>query len=151
MKSVMQNAGRPKRQMQNVSFSDMEAFFDFLPERELKLVRFLRSLIMECIPGCKEKLSWNVPFYYRHANICFLWPSSVTWGNVKQGDTVRLGFTKGYLLQDEIGYLDKGDRKEVYWHDFTNIKEIDTALLKAYLFEAGRIDEEIYLTKKNAP
>jgi len=127
--------------MQNVSFSSLEEFFEFIPKHELKIVEALRKVILECIPDCKEKLSYNVPFYKRHSNICFLWPASVTWGGVNQKG-VRFGFTSGYLIQDDIGYLDKGDRKQVYWKDFIDVKEIDVQLLESYLHQAVLIDQE---------
>lgn len=134
---------KKKSKMQNVSFDNIDEFFEFIPENELKMVNTLRQLIFNYIPGCKEKLSYNVPFYRRHSGICFIWPSSVTWGNVKQAGTVRLGFIKGYLLRDETNYLDKGNRKQVYWKDFTDPKEIDIDLLKSYLFEAMLVDEQL--------
>jgi len=133
------------RQMQNVKFRDIDEFLGFIPENELAIVQALRQFIMDCIPGCTEKLSYNVPTFYKYSRICFVWPSSVTWGDV-QTNAVRLGFVNGYRMRDEINYLDKGDRKQVYWKDFTDVKEIDTDLLKLYICEAVRIDEEL---KKN--
>jgi hypothetical protein len=129
------------KKMQNVSFDSVEEFLEFLPEDELKIAELLRKIIFSCIPDCIEKLSYNVPFYKRHSGICFIWPSSVNWGGMKQRG-VRLGFMKGYLMLDEINYLDKGDRKQVYWRDFYTIKDIDIELLKAYIFEAAFIDQD---------
>ena len=100
-----------KRKMQNVNFKSVDEFLDFLPKTELEIVEYLRSIILNCIPDCIEKLSYNVLYYKRYKNICFIWPGSVTWGNVKQSG-VRLGFTSGNLLADEIHYLNKGDRKQ---------------------------------------
>ena len=60
---------------------------------------------------------------------------------------VRFGFTKGFLMQDEINYLDKGNRKQMYWRDFYSLKDIDIELLKAYIFEAALIDEEVFKKK----
>ena len=131
-----------KRKMQNVNFADVEEFLAFLPEDELKIVERLRKIVFSCIPDCVEKLNYNVPFYKMHSNICFIWPSSVTWGENMKQRGVRFGFTNGYLLTDETGYLDKGGRKQVYWKDFYSLKEIVTELLKAYIFEAALIDEE---------
>jgi hypothetical protein len=139
--------GKIKRKMQNVSFTTIDEFFDFLPEEELKLVHYLRQLIFDCIPDCKEKLSYNVPYYYGHSSICFIWPSSISWGHVKQEKTVRLGFTKAYLLHDELNYLDKGTRKQVYWKDFENSKEIDKELIKSFLLEAVNIDLKLARAK----
>jgi hypothetical protein len=133
---------RKPRAMQNVKFHTIEEFLDFIQENELEIVRVLRGIIHECIPGCTEKLSYNVPTFYRHSRICFIWPASVTWGNVRT-DAVRLGFANGYLIHDELKYLDKGDRKQVYWKDFTDAKSIDTDLLKAFIFEAVEIDENL--------
>ncbi len=127
--------------IQNVNFSSIEELLDYLPEHELKIVEFLRQLIHECIPNCKEKLAYNVPYFYRHSRICFIWPSSVTWGNVKV-DGVMIGFTNGHLLSDEINYLEKGNRKKIYTKTFFNIEEIETDILKTFLFEAVELDKK---------
>jgi hypothetical protein len=121
-------------------FRDIDEFMAFLPEDELALVTCLRTLVMDCIPDCREKLSYNVPYYSLKRNICFIWPASVTWGKRKSYEGVRFGFTSGYLLTDEINYLDKGERKQVYWKDFGTIQEIDADLLKSYIFEAAELD-----------
>lgn len=127
--------------MQNVDFRSVEEFLDYLPDREREIVDYLRELIIECIPECKEKLSYNVPYYSKHSRICFIWPASVPWGNVKMNG-VQLGFCKGYLLPDDFNYLEKGNRKQVYSKTFFDIKEIDVDLLRAYLFDAVDVDEE---------
>ncbi len=129
-----------KRQMQQVSFKNINEFLEFLPENELKIVELLRKIVFSCIPDIEEKFSYNVPFYKRHSNICYIWPSSVQWGNVKHSG-VQFGFNKGYLIQDDIDWLEKGNRKQVFWKTFHSIKEIDIDLLKAYIFEAVLVDE----------
>ena len=121
----------------------MDEFLEFLPDNELKIVEFLRNLVFNCTLNCIEKLSYNVPFYKLNKNICFIWPASVLWGKTKSYNSVRPGFTNGYLMQDEIGYLDKGDRKQVYCKDFTNIREIEVDVLKSYIFEAAMIDQQL--------
>jgi hypothetical protein len=129
--------------MQNVSFKDVDEFLEFLPADERKVVDVLRNIIFNCIPGVTEKLSYNVPFYKKHMNICFIWPASVLWGKKKTYSGVRMGFTYGNLLNDETGYLDKSDRKQVYMRDFIKISDIDVDLLKSFIFEAAMIDEEL--------
>ncbi len=126
--------------MQPFKFHNLDEFLEFLPEDELKLVNHLRLLVLDCLPGCREKLSYNVPYYIMRKNICFIWPASVTWGKNKTYTGVRFGFTRGYMLQDELNYLDKGDRKQVFWKDFQHISEIDEDVLKSYIFEAAEID-----------
>ncbi|MEP7376696.1 MAG: DUF1801 domain-containing protein [Chitinophagaceae bacterium] len=129
--------------MQNVSFRNVEEFLEFLPEDELKVTELLRKIIFNCLPQVIEKLSYNVPFYKHHKNFCFIWPASVLWGKTKSYAGVRLGFTNGNQLLDETGYLDKGDRKQVYWKDFKSLMEIDMEFVRLYIFEAIMIDEQL--------
>ena len=128
--------------MQNVHFNTVEDFLDYLPGHERKMVDTLRRIVMECIPDAKEKLAYNVPYYYRHSRICFIWPASVPWGNVKLNG-VQLGFCRGNLLQDSIGFLEKGTRKQVYTKTYTDVKTIreDEDLIRAFLFDAIEVDE----------
>lgn len=131
---------------QPVKFRSIDEFFDFIPDHEQLIVRFLREIVFECIPECREKLAYNVPFYYRHSRICFIWPPSVPWGN-SAIKGIQFGFCNGYLLRDESQYLERGDRKQVYWKEFNQISEIDTDLLRAFLFEASELDEQLRKTK----
>jgi hypothetical protein len=88
---------------QPYSFSTIQEFLDFIPESERIMVEHLRSLTFVTIPEVKEKLSYNVLFYFRNKRLCFNWPASVPWGKVSNG--VRLGFANGNRIQDEFGYL----------------------------------------------
>lgn len=130
-----------KTKMQNVNFHSIEEFLAFLPPEELEVVEFLRQLIYDCIPDVSERLSYNVPYFKRHKTICFLWPGSVLWGKKQTYTGVRLGFTQGHLLSDEIGYLNLEGRKQVAWRDFQSIEEIDVELLQMYIYEAVVVDE----------
>ena len=137
----MTNPGfRKGRKMQDVSFKSIEEFLEYLSGEELEMVQKLRSLIFQAIPDVHEKLSYNVPFYKRNAGICFIWPPSIPWGS-KTYPFVRLGFSKGYLIEDEEGYLEKGDRKQVYTRDFRRLEEIDDDLVLTYLTKALIVDE----------
>jgi hypothetical protein len=125
-----------KNKMQNVSFRSVEEFLEYLPAEERVLVEVLRKLILDTLPGIEERLSFNVPYYRMKKDICFIWPASILWGKKKTYEGVRLGFSYGHLLQDEIGYLNKGNRKQVSWRDFGDAKEIDRDLIRMYLYEA---------------
>jgi hypothetical protein len=131
---------------QNVNFQSISEFLEYLPPNELKIVERLRKLILECIPDCKEKISYNVPYYFRNSRICFIWPASVPWGNVKMNG-VQLGFCNGNLLNDEINYLEKDKRKQVYTKSFIDVKEINIDLIRSYIFNAVMIDEQVYKRK----
>lgn len=132
-----------KLKMQNVNFKSIDEFLEFLPEDELKIVEIFRDIVFNNIPDVVEKLAFNVPFYKRNSNICFIWPASVLWGKKKTYDGVRFGFSNGYLLNDPDGFLDKGNRKNVYWKDFKSINEIDISFIKSLLFDAIIIDSEL--------
>ncbi|OGU27501.1 MAG: hypothetical protein A2057_05245 [Ignavibacteria bacterium GWA2_35_9] len=127
---------------QKLQFKSIDDFLEYLPEDELKIVNRLRQLILDCIPDCVEKLSYNVPYYYRHSRICFIWPASVPWGNVKMKG-VQLGFCNGNKLNDEIKYLERGNRKQVYIKTFYDVKDIETDLLRSYILEAVMRDEKL--------
>lgn len=130
-----------KKPMQNVRFKSIDEMLDFLPADELKITDALRRIVLECIPDVKEKLSFNFPFYKRKTTICFIWPGSVSWGSVTQKG-VRFGFQNGHLLNDQSNYLEKGERKQVFWRDYHHVNEIDVPLLKSYIYEAVIIDNE---------
>ncbi len=126
--------------MQNLKLRSIDDFLEFLPEDQRLIVDRLREIVLECLPFCTEKLSYNVPYYYGQSRICFIWPSAVPWGKVKK-DGVLIGFCKGHLLEDEIDFLEKGERKQVYTKTYTDMEEIDEDLLKAYIFAAAELDE----------
>jgi hypothetical protein len=132
------------KKFQNVNFKSVDEFLDYLPDNERKIVNLLRFTIFDCLSIITEKLSYNVPFYYHKKRICFIWPSSVPWGNVKIGG-VQLGFCYGHLLNDDINYLEKGNRKQVYIKTFSNEKEIETDIIKMFLYEALEVDNKLIL------
>lgn len=131
---------------QNVNFRSLEDFFDYLPENEAVIVESLRDLILETIPEPTEKLSYNVPYYRRFKNICFIWPGSVPWGGIKEG--VQLGLIQGHILMDEDNYLEMGKRKYVKTRRFFHLRDIDHAKVRSLLIEATSIDDELRRTAK---
>ena len=125
---------------QGIKFSSIDDFLEFLPPGERRIVDVLRGILLDAIPNVSERLSYNVPFYYRHSRVCFIWPSSVPWGGVKS-EGVALGFCRGNLIRDESEFLEKGERKEVYTKTFFSLDEVDTSLLLTYIEEAVAIDD----------
>ena len=128
--------------MQAVKFRSVEECLDFLPPDEHALTEKLRAIVQDCIPNAKERISFNVPFYKRHKDLCFIWPASVLWGQKKTYQGVRFGFTYGNLLVDEEGFLEKGGRKQVHWRDFTRLTAKDVEMVRALLYQAVLVDEE---------
>ena len=123
---------------QKQKFRDAEEIVEFLPPEERDIFVCLRELIFKCIPEIREKISYNVPFYFMKKRILFIWPSSIPWSRVKKG--VTIGFCYGNLLVDEDNYLEKEDRKQVYMKTFQKKSEINIPVLKKLIFEAVVVD-----------
>ncbi|MBL6447295.1 DUF1801 domain-containing protein [Fulvivirga sp. 29W222] len=131
---------------QKVDFKSIDDFLDYLPEEELNIVQRLRSLIIDTVPEIKERLAYNVPFYYRHYRLLYIWPSAIPWGGLKSG--VSLGFCYGALIVDG-GYLNKTDKKQTATKNFKNVKEIDVFLLRDLIYQSTEIDNALFKKKRN--
>lgn len=131
-----------------INFQSLEEFLDYLPEKQLQITLLLRELIRETVPEAKEKLSFNVPFFRRHYSLCHIWPAAIPWGKVK-GEGVSFGFSKGYLMEDPDGFLEKGNRKYIYTHLFHEVEEIDPEQIRTYLLEAVAVDDRVKAAKKS--
>ena len=134
---------KEKKPMQNVSFRSISEMLEFLPEDQLEMGQHLRELVFETVPGIKERLSFNVPFFRIRKGICFIWPGAVSWGS-KTREGVEFGFNYGNLLADEAGYLERGNRKQVFSKRFFSTNDINDEILREYLLEAAEIDEIMY-------
>jgi hypothetical protein len=120
--------------------SSLLQLFDLLPENERLLVDVLRQIVIENLPAnCKEKLAFNVPYFYGNRGICIIWPAAIPRGGIKQG--VLLGFWQGHKLKDEDGYLTHGTNKKVFYKVFKDVEEIDEPAIVKLLKEAIRVDK----------
>ncbi len=125
---------------QPVDYRDVEDLLSQLPSEELLLVNYLRNLILETLPQVKEKLAYNVPFYYLKKRIAFIWPASVPWGKLREG--VALGFTQGYLFSDQ-SVFPSTDHKVIRQFIFNSPEDVDPYLIKALILEAVEIDNSL--------
>ena len=113
--------------------------FALLPEEERITVDVLRQVILEELPAyCREKISYNVPFFYGNKGICIVWPATIPRGGIKKG--VLLGFWWGCKLKDEDNYLTHGTNKQVFYKIFYTPEEIDDAPIRKLLREAVAFD-----------
>lgn len=113
--------------------------FDLLPDNERIIVDVLRQIIAENLPNyCKEKLAFNVPYFYGNRGICIIWPATIPRGGIKRG--VLLGFWQGNRLNDEDDYLVHGTNKKVFYKIYTDAEEIDEPAIVKLLKEAVRVD-----------
>lgn len=122
-----------------LKFQSFVEFWDYLPENERLIVDVLRQIILENLPAtCREKLSYNVPYFYGKRRICLIWPGSVPWGGVRSG--VLLGFCQGFRLSDPNNFLTHGTNKQVYYRIFHSVDEIDEQAIREVLAEAVALD-----------
>ncbi|MBL7850468.1 MAG: DUF1801 domain-containing protein [Cyclobacteriaceae bacterium] len=126
-----------------------------LPTPERVMMRRLRSLVQECLPKASELAYYGlgVPFYRHNRLICFLWPPSIGWGpkdstKSRKPKGLTLGFCQGNLMSNEGGHLLAEGRKQIYCMYFNKPADIDEALVKSLLFEAGLIDETFAKKKR---
>jgi hypothetical protein len=113
--------------------------FAILPEDEKIIVDVLRQIIIETLPDyCKEKISYNVPFFYGNKGICIIWPSTVPRGGIKKG--VLLGFWYGNKLNDHDRFLSHGTNKQIFYKIYHTPEEIDDEPIIKLLKEAIKLD-----------
>jgi hypothetical protein len=137
-------------------YGNVDEMIATLPRDEKVLVNRLRSIVAECLPKAEEKAYYGmgVPFYTHNRLICFIWPPSVFWGAGKKPKEpanpkgVTLGFCQGNKMSNEDGALLAEGRKQVYVLYIKTLKELDENQVRALLFEAGMVDDEFGLKKK---
>jgi hypothetical protein len=113
--------------------------FEMLTEEERIITDVLRQIITENLPPyCKEKISYNVPFFYGKKGICIIWPASIPRGGIKEG--VLLGFWYGNKLPDADRYLTHGTNKQIFYKIFRSADEIDEQAIIKLLKEAVEVD-----------
>src|SRR4030095_9446126 len=119
--------------------SSLLQLFDLLPENERLIVDVLRQIVIENLPAnCKEKLAFNVPYFYGNKGICIIWPAAIPGGGIKQG--VLFGFWQGNKLNDEDSYLTLGTNKKVFYKIVRDVEEIEEGSIVKLLKEAVRVD-----------
>lgn len=124
-----------------MKIKNLVGLFELLPENEKIITDMLRQIILETIPDyCKEKISYNVPFFYGNKGVCIIWPSTIPGGGIKSG--VLLGFWQGNKLSDKDNFLSHGSNKKVFYKIYQTPGEIKAKPIKKLLREAIRIDQE---------
>ena len=110
-----------------------------ISETEWLVVDVLRQIILDHLPTyCKEKISYNVPYFYGKKGIIIIWPASIPRGGIKSG--VLLGFWQGYLLKDVDNYLTHGTNKKIFYKIYQSVEEIEEAAIGKLLTAAIALD-----------
>lgn len=123
-----------------IKFQSLVALFEFLPREEALLTDILRQITIETFNGYgKEKLSYNVPFFYGNRSICLIFPASVPRSGVKSG--VLFGFWYGNRMKDKNNYLEHGTNKQIFYKIYQSVEEIDIPALTGLIKEAIELDK----------
>jgi hypothetical protein len=113
--------------------------YEILPVEERIIVDILRQIILENLPSrFKEKISFNVPFFYGNKGVCIIWPSAIPRGGIKKG--VLLGFWYGNKLQDADNFLTHGTNKQIFYKIYYSADEIEDEPIVKLLKEAVEFD-----------
>ena len=115
--------------------------YEMLPEDQRMMVDVLRQIVKANLPShYKEKISYNVPFFYGRKSICIIWPAAVPRGGIKEG--VLFGFWYGNRLKDSDHYLTHGTNKQIFYKIYHDVEEINERALKKLLKEAVELDKK---------
>ena len=126
-------------QANSVKIKSLVQLYELLPENERIITDVLRQIVKENLPvGCKEKISYNVPFFYGKKGICIIWPATIPRGGIKKG--VLFGLWHGNKIRDTDNYLTRGTNTQVFYKIFYSPEEIDGRAISKLLKEAVKID-----------
>ncbi|HUZ58434.1 MAG TPA: DUF1801 domain-containing protein [Hanamia sp.] len=124
----------------SIRITSLLQLYELLPENERLITDVLRQIISETLPAtCKEKISYNVPFFYGNKGICIVWPSTIPRGGIKKG--VLLGFWHGNKLIDTDNYLTRGTNKQIFYKIFYSLDDINELAIVKLLKEAVELDK----------
>ncbi len=120
-------------------------FYNQVEGEDRLMVDILRDIVYEVESNFREKISYDVPYYFLHSRVCFIWPSAVKFGP-KKG--VKFGFCKGAHLDDFDTILDTEGRKEIGTITFLKAEDIKAKQIKELLYQALILDKEIWDNKR---
>jgi len=129
-----------------IKIKSINHLYEILPEGERVIVDVLRQIIIAHAPACKEKISFNVPFFYGNRGICIVYPAFIPRGGINQG--VLLGFWQGNRLKDADRYLTRGTNKKIFYKIYRSVEEINEKAIVKLLKEAVKLDENWSRAKK---
>ena len=129
-----------------VKIRSLLQLYEAITEEERLITDVLRNIIIDNLPAnCKEKISFNVPFFYGNRGICIVWPASIPRGGITKG--VLLGFWHGNKIKDVDHYLTCGTNKQVFYKIYSSVDDIDEKAIVQLLKEAIALDHTF--TKSN--
>jgi len=119
---------------------NLAQLYERIPEDQFLILDVLRTLVIETLGETfKEKISFNVPYFYGKKGICLIWPAAIPRGGFKSG--VLLGFWRGNELEDLDQYLTHGTNKKIFYKIYQSVDEIDVDAVIKLLQEAKTLDQ----------
>jgi len=129
------------RLQNQIKITSLLQLYELLPEHERLMVDVLRQIVKENLPDrCKEKISFNVPYFYGKKGICIIWPATIPRGGIKKG--VLFGMWYGNRLTDKDNYLTHGTNKQIFYKIFQSVDEINERAIVKLLKEAVQLDQK---------
>lgn len=126
--------------MKLAKHKDFDSFLEALLPAEQAICVRLRRLLLDHFPELREKFAYGAPFYHRNRRVCFMYPASLPGSGLDVG--VSFGFNLGYLLSNEHGLLDLGNRKEVAYIRLLQESDVQQEVFLEILHEAILLDDE---------
>ena len=125
----------------SIKIKSVSHLYAVLPEDERITVDVLRQIIKAHLPPhCREKISFNVPYFYGNKGICIVYPAFIPRGGIEKG--VLLGFWHGNRLRDTDRYLTRGTNKQIFYKIYESVGQINEKAIAKLLKEAVRLDED---------
>ena len=110
---------------------EVEAFIRQAAPPVRPVLRELRKVVREALPGAREEIKWGRPVYSLRVIVGYLSAA---------GDHASLGFYRGVELEDPRGVLEGGGKKLRHLKIYTQ-KEIRDPAFSHLLREAAWLDQ----------
>lgn len=111
----------------------VDAYIESLPEERQSLIKELRELILENVPGVEEKLSFKIPFYHYFGMFLFL-------NQTKEG--IDVAFCRGKDLLEAFPQLETRGRAIIASVCIKTKKEITDLDLRQIIITAASWNQE---------
>jgi hypothetical protein len=122
-----------------VKINSIAQLYGLIPEHEKIMVDVLRQIVRETLPAyCREKISYNVPFFHGRKGICIIWPAAIPRGGIREG--VLFGIWYGNKIDDDEQFLTRGTNKQVFYKIFKSADEIEAGPVVKLLKKAVELD-----------
>ena len=122
-----------------IKIRSIAQLYDLLPHDEKMILDVLRQIVKSVLPSrFKEKISFNVSYFYGNKGVCIIWPATIPRGGIKKG--VLFGLWYGNRLTDEDKYLTHGTNKQIFYKIYHSAEEINEKAITKLLKEAIELD-----------